>query len=94
MQIIVRQSDGLGNQLHALWYDVFDTVLEKRRGFDSPLHSRCRRGSLLVVRNDTDEGMHLGPMLSRRDLDSKGIRTIRRRSHFPCNEATEEGSTG
>jgi len=43
---------------------MFDTVLEKGRGLDGSLHSGCGGCSLLVVRNDADEGMHLGPMLS------------------------------
>ena len=90
----ITSFDGLGDEPHALWYDVFDAMLEEGRSFDSPLHSRGGGGSLLVVRDDTDEGVHLGPMFSRCDLDSEGIRTIRGRSHFPCHETTEEGSTG
>ena len=73
---------------------MVDTVLEERGSLDGTLHAAGGRGTFLVVRNDADEGVHGWPVGLGSYLDSERVFACGRFTFLPCDEASEEGSTG
>ena len=73
---------------------MVDTVLEEGGSLDSTLHAAGGRGTFFVVRNDADEGVHGWPVGLGSYLDGERVFACRRFTFLPCDEASEEGSTG
>lgn len=86
----VTITNGFGDVFHPLGYDNIDAMLEKGRSFDGPLHAGGGAGSFLMVRDDADDGVHLGPVISWSNLDGKTVRSIRICTSLPGNESAEE----
>ena len=66
-------TDRSGHPVHSVGNDVIDSVLEQRRGLHRSLHSAGGRSALLVIRNDADERLHLGPVFLGGYLDSERV---------------------
>ena len=90
----VARADRLRDGAHALGDDRGDAVREERRGLDGALHPRGGRRGLLVVGHDADEGVQLGPVRARCDLDREGVAAVRGGAHLPGDEPAKEGAAG
>lgn len=88
----VPREDGFGDAVHAFWDDVLDAVLEERGGLDGALHATRGARAFLVIGNDTDEGLHLGPVLPGCDLYGERIVSGWIGAHLPGDEASEKRS--
>ena len=69
-------------------------MLKERGGLDGALHAAGGRGTFFVIRHDTDEGVYSWPVGLRSYLDSERVFACRRFTFLPCDEASEERSTG
>mmetsp|Transcript_8665 Transcript_8665/g.20039 ORF Transcript_8665/g.20039 Transcript_8665/m.20039 type:complete len:227 (+) Transcript_8665:481-1161(+) len=81
--------------LHPFRYNLGRTILQPIAGTDRCHHSRCGGGSLLVGRDDQNEGPNLRPMRFGRNLFGHGIQSILPLSTtIPRHKATVHTPTG
>ena len=89
----VAFSDGFGDIAHPIGDDG-EALWEESRSLDGALHAGGGGGTLLVVGDDTDEGVHVGPVSLGCDLFGEGVGAVSRGAFSPCDEPAEEGTAG
>lgn len=86
--------DSINHLIHALGDHVLNALLQQGRGLDGQLHALGRGGALLLVGDDANQGLEIGPVGLGRDLDSLRVGAVGAFAHLPGDKAAKEGTAG
>lgn len=89
----VSSLDSLRDLIHAFGDDP-ETLLQKGRCLYGLLHTGSGRSPLLGITDNTNKGVHLGPVLSRSNLFGERVGASRVCTFTPSDEASKERSAG
>ena len=89
----VTVSDGFDDVVHPIGDDG-EALWEESRGLDGALHVRVLSGgsALVVIGDDTDEGVHVGPVSLGCDLFGERVGAVISGAFLPCDEPAKEGT--